>query len=243
MSQPVQNLCDIRQFGPLRQGRTVDHQHRHAQRPSCIQLGTGTGSACVLGHHQLDAVLPHQRLIILKGERTARDNHIAVRQRQRARFINQPQQIVVLGLGGKVLKMHPTNRQKDALRRTGHRGNRTVDIGDVLPSVALLRRPGRAGQRCQCHSGFATRCGGVPAHLRGKGMCGINHMGHRMIPQIIRQPFGAAKPADAYRQGLRARIFNAPGIGIGGWNALFGQGFGQRVGLGRAAKDQEVCHA
>ncbi len=243
MSQPVQNLCDTRQLGPLRQIRTVDHQHRHAKRPCGVQLGARAGAARVLGHHQLNAVLPHQRLVIRKGERPARDNDIAVRQRQRARFIDKPQQIAVLRLSGKVLKMHPTNSQKDALRRTGHRGDCTVDIGDVVPSVALLRRPCRAGQRGQCHSGFATRCDGIPAHLRGKGVGGINHVGHSLVAQVTRQTFGTAKPADAYRQRLRARVFNATCIGISGWNALFGHGFGQRVGLGRATKDQEVCHA
>lgn len=243
MSQPVQNLCDIRQFGPLRQGRTVDHQHRHAQRPRRVQLGARAGSACVLGHHQLNAMLLHQRAVVGLGERPTRDNHVAMRQRQAIRFIDKPQQIVVLGLGSKVLEVHPTHGQKDALRGTGQRSNRAIDIRNVVPLISVLNLPCRAGQRGQGHVGFATCSNSVSAHLRGKGMGGIDDMGHFVVSQITCKPFGAAKPSDAHRQGLRARVINAPGVGIDGRNTLFGHGFGQRVSLGRTAKDQEVCHA
>ncbi len=243
MSQPVQNLCDIRQRGPLRQGRTVDHQHRHAKRPRGVQLGARAGAACVLGHHQFNPMLLHQRLILRNRERPARDNHVAMRQRQMIRFIDQPQQVTVLGLGSKVFKMHPTDGQKDALRRTGQRGHRAIDIRDAVPLIAALRFPCRAGQCSQWHSGFAARRDSVAAHLRGKGVGGINHMGHCVVPQIAHQPLGTAESSDTHRQGLRARIFHAPGVGVGGWNTLFGYSFGQGISLGRAAKDQEMCHA
>lgn len=243
MSQPVQNLRHTRQFGPLRKGRTVDHQHRQAQRPRGIQLGACSGAARVLGHDQFDAMLLHQRAVVGLGERPTRDNHVAMRQRQAIRFIDKPQQIVVLGLGGKILKVHPTHGQKDALGRAGQGGNGGLNVGNVMPAITLLRAPNRAGQRSQRYFGLTAGRNGVPAHLGCKGMSGIDNMRNRIVFQKACQPFGAAKPSDAHWQGLRARGFNAPGVGIGRRNTLFGHGFGQRVSLGRAAKDQEVGHA
>ena len=243
MSQPVQNLCNIRQFGPLRQGRTVDHQHRNAQRARSVQLGACTGAARVLGYHQLNAVPLHQLQVILDGERPARDDDVAIRQRQGARLIDQSQQIAVLRLDRKLLKMHPADSQKDLLRRAGQRRNRALDICDVVPLIADLRLPHGAGQGRQRHAGFMTGCDGVAAHLRGKWMGCIDHMRNRAALQVAGQTVNAAKPADPHRQGLRSWIFDTTGIGIGRRDALLGQSFGQRIGLGRATKNQEVGHA
>lgn len=243
MSQPVQNLSNARQFHPLRQGRTVDHQHRQAQRPRGIQLGPRAKAACVLGHDQLDLMTLHQRLIISQSERPARDNNIAVRQRQVARFIDQSQQVAVLGLGSKVVKMHPAHGQKHQLRRTGKRGNCAVDIRNMVPAVSVLFHPRRTGQRSQRHPNLLASGHRIGTHLRGEGVRGVDHMGYSMVAQIGGQTGNAPEPAYAHRQRLRARIVDPTGIGVGRWDAPFGHGFGQGVGLGGAAKDQEMCHA
>ncbi len=243
MSQPVQNLRYARQFVSLWQDRTVDHQHRQAQRPRGVQLGACAAAACVLGHDQFYVMALHQRPVIRFGKRPARHNHIAIRQGQFTGFIHQPQQVVVLGLGGEVLKVHPPYRQKDTLRQAGQGSHCAADIGNVLPAVPVLRRPGRTSQRSQRQPGIAAGGNGVPAHLRGKGMSGIDHVGDRVIAKVLRQPVRAAKTTDTHGQGLRAGVIDPSGIGIGCRNALRGHRLSQRVGLGRTAKDQEVCHA
>lgn len=243
MSQPVQNLRHARQLMPLRQGWTIDHQYRHAQRPRGIQLGTSSAAACVLGHNQFNSVALHQRPVIRFRKRPARDNYLAIRHGQSAGFIHQPQQIAMLRLGGEILKVHAPNGQKDTLRRAGQGSHCAVDIRNMLPAIPFLRHPGRAVQRHQWHSGVAAGCNGITAHLRGKGMGGVDHMGDRMGAKVPRQPVYAAKTTHTNWQGLRTRVINPSGVGIGCRDALTGHGFSQRVGLCGAAKDQEMCHA
>lgn len=243
MSQPVQNLCHTRQFGPLRQSRAVDHQHRQAQRPRGVQLGPRAKAARVFGHNQFDPMTPHQRLIVGQSERPARNNHVTMRQRQRARFIDQSQQIAVLRLGGEILKMHPANGQKHLLWRAGQGGHGAVNVRNMLPAVSVLFHPRRAGQRGQRHPGLTTGSDCIGAHLRGKRVRGVDDMSYSMVAQIGGQTVHASEPAHAHRQRLRARIIDAASVGIGRRDALLGHGFGQGVGLGRAAKDQEMCHA
>jgi len=243
MSQPVQNLRHTRQFGPLGQDRTVDHQHRQAQRPRGVQLGACTSAACVFGHHQIRSVALHQRPVICFGKGPARYHHVTMRQGQSLGFIHQAQQIVMLGLRREILKMHPAHSQKDALRLTGQYINRPINIRNVTPPVTSLRTPRRTGQRGQWHLCVTTGGNGVLTHLCSKGVGGIDHMRNCVIAQIACQPFDPAKPADAHRQGLGARIVHAPGIRICRPNTLPDHGFSQRISLGRAAKDQEVFHA
>ncbi len=243
MSQPAQNLRHARQFGPLRKGRSVDHQHRHTQRTCGVQLSPRTGSARVLGHNQFDIILLYQRPVPCLSERSARHDHIAIRQRQRIGFVHQPQQVSMLGLGGEFLKMHTANGQKNAPRGASQSRNRRVNIRHMLPTILALRAPCRARQRRQGHLGLAACCNGIRTHLCCEGMGGINHMGDRVILKVPRQTFDTAEPTDTYRQGLGPWIVHPTGIGIDRRDAMLGQNFGQRIGLGRATKDQEVGHA
>lgn len=243
MSQPVQNLRHVRQFGPLRKGRPVNHQHRYAQSARGIQLGACTGAARVLGHNQFNAMLQHQRPVPCFGERSARHDRLAIGQRQCIRFIHQPQQEVMLGLSREIFKMQAANGQKNAPFWTAQGGNRRDYIRNVLPTIFVLRAPCRARQSGKGHPDLATRRNGVCAHLRGKGMGGIDYMSDRVVRQVTGQAFDAAEPSNTHRQGLRSWIVYPTGIGIGCRDALIGQGFGQCICLGRATKDQEVGHA
>lgn len=243
MSQPVQNLRHVRQFGPLRKGRPVDHQHRYAHRARGIQLGACTGTARVLGHNQFNAMLQHQRPVPCFGERSARHDRLAIGQRQCIRFIHQPQQEVMLGLSREIFKMQAANGQKNTPLRTSQSGNCRVNVRNVLPTISVLRAPCRTGQSGHGHPGLATRGNGVGTHLRGKGMGGIDYMSDRVVRQVTGQAVDAAEPSNTHWQGLRPWIVYPTGIGIGCRDALIGQGFGQCIGLDRATKDQEVGHA
>lgn len=242
MSQPVQDLRDIGQLGPLRHHRTVDHQHRKAQCTRGVQLGARSGAACVLGHNQLRPVAQHQRPVVFDRERSTRNEDVAIGQRHGLGLIHQPQQIVVLGLSGEVQKMHTANGQKHAPSRTGQRVNRTLDIRYMLPIVTLLRDPSRSGQRSQrsrCRNAGFDR---IAAHLRGKGVGRVYDMADPMFADVTRQPLRSSEASDARWYRLRAGAVHPASIGIGGRDALLGDGFYQSIRLGRTTKNQEVGH-
>ncbi len=242
MSQPVQDLRDLLEFSPLRHSGSVDHQHGQAQQPRGIKLGARTCAARVLGHYQLRAVALHQRAVIFHRKRTARYNHIAVRQRYSFRCVHQPQQIVMLGLGCKLLQMHATNGQKNALRQAAQGADCCVDIRHVQPVVSLFRDPGRPRQHRQRCRGNSTGFNRVAAHLRGKGMSCVNNMADPMVANIACQPDCTTESSHTRWHRLMAGRVNTTCIGVGRRNALFGDRFCQSIRLGRATKNQEVGH-
>ncbi len=242
MRQPVQNLRDIRQLGPLRQGRPVYHQNRQAQRPCGIQLGPRAGAARILGYNQLRTVTFHQGPIIFNRERAPRNDHITIRERQSVRIVHQPQKIVMLRLGCEVMKMHAANCQEDAAGWTRQRFDCAFNIRYVLPVVPVLRDPGRPGQssqgRCDPRTGFHR----ISAHLRRKGMGRINNMADVVLADVPNQPLCTAKPAYAHGHGLRARAIDATSVRIRGGNTLLSNRFCQSIRLCRTTKNQEVGH-
>lgn len=242
MSQPVQDLRGGCQLGPLRDNGSVNHQHGQPKMARGVQLGACTCATRILGHDQFGFMRLHQGEIIVQRERAARDNNLRLGHRDIVGFIHQTQQIVMLGLRGKLLQMHAANSKEHPLGRALQRRNRSRNIRHMMPRVSGTTLPCGTGQRSERNSRLGTSFGRVPAHLRGKRMGGINDMGHRVFRDIARQPIGPAKPADPRRQGLRARIFHPPRVGICGIHPLFAHSFGQGVGLGGAAKNQEMGH-
>ncbi len=242
MKQPVQNLCDLRKLGPLRQNRAVDHQHGQAQRPRRVQLGARARAACVLGYDQLRAVALHQRPVVSFGKRPSGNDNLCVRQGHSVGVIHQTQQVAVLGLGGKVFKVHTANGEENAPGFAGQRVDSRCNVLDAIPVVAGLRCPRRAGQRGQWRPHRGACFNRVPAHPGRKWMGRVHDMGDGVLMDIGGQTFRTAETANPYRQGLRTRVFDPSSVGIHSRNPLFRNSFGQRIGLGRAAKDQEVCH-
>ncbi len=247
MRQPVQNLCDSRKLGPLRQNRAVDHQHGQAQRARRIQLGPRAGASRVLGDDKLRPMALHQRAIVGFGKGPSGNDNFGIRQGQAVGVIHQTQQIIVLGLGGKILKMHAANGQENPLCVPGQCIDSRRDIRDVMPVIAGLRRPRRAGQRGQGHLRCPTRLDRVPAHLGRKRMGCVHDMSDGVVADEIRQTFRAAVTANTDWQRLRAWRFHPSCVGIDSRNSLFHKGFSQGVGLGRTAQkqhigDQEISH-
>ena len=242
MSQPVQDLRGGCQLGPLRDNGSVNHQHGQPKVARGVQLGARTGAARILGHDQFDLVGLHQGDIVVQRERPTRNNDLRLGHRDTVGFIDQSQQIVMLGLRSKLLQMHAANSKEHPLGRALQRRNRSRNIRHVTPVIASAALPCRTGQRGERNSRLGARLGGVPAHLRGKGMGCVNDMGHRVFGDVACQSVGPAKPADARGQGLRARVFHPTRIGICGIHPLFAHSFGQGVGFGGAAKNQEMGH-
>ncbi len=242
MRQPVQDLRDIRQLGPLRQGRPVYHQNRQPQRPCGIQFGPRACAARILGYNQLRTVTFHQGPILFNRERASRNDHISIRERQSVRIVHQPQKIVMLRLGCEVMKMHAANCQEDAAGWTRQRFDCTVNIPYVLPVVSSLRDPGRPRQRGQWHRGLSAGFHRMTAHLRGKGMGRIDNVADAVLADVLHQPLCTTKPANAHGHGLRARAIDTSSVGIRGGNTLIGNRFCQSIRLGRTTKNQEVGH-
>ncbi len=242
MSQPVQNLRDCRQLDPLRQNRSVDHQNWQAQYPRRVQLGARATASGVFRHYQFRAMALHQGAIFGLGKRTAGHNHVGSLQRQSAGFVDQPHQVVMLGVCRELLKVHTSDGQEHTLRRASQSPHSCGNIGNMMPCIPGLRSP-RLTRKCRQwdlrHMASRNR---IPAHLSREGMRGIHHMSDLVLAEISRQPVNTSKSAYAHRQRLRTRGFDTSGIGICRRNPLFRNGFGQGIGLGRAAKNQEVWH-
>ncbi len=240
MRKPVQNLCDSRKLGPLWQNRAVDHQHRQAQCARRVQLGPRTGASCVLGDNKLRPMALHQRAIVGFGKGPSGNDNFGIRQGQAVGVIHQTQQKIVLGLGCKILKMHTANGQENPLCVPGQCIDSRRDVRDVMPVIAGLRRPRRAGQRGQGRLRCPTRLDRIPAHLGRKRMGCVHDMSDGVVADVICQTFRPAVTANTYWQRLRAWRFHSSRVGIGSRNPLFRKGFSQGVGLGRAAKDQHI---
>ena len=110
----------------------------------------------------------------------------------------------------------------------------------MLPAIPGLRDPRRSRQCDQRDIHLLAGGNRIPAHLRGKGMCGVDHMAYRVFAQPVGQPVDPAKPARTDRQRLRTGLFDTAGIGKHALDPGFAHGLGQRRGFARPAKDQQV---
>ena len=86
------------------------------------------------------------------------------------------------------------------------------------------------------------RCQRVRAHHCGKGVGGIDQMGHAMFAQVVNKPGHAAETTDTDRHRLGAGRFRAAGIAERCRNALGRKQSGEHTRLGRAAKQQDMSH-
>ena len=218
--------------GATGQGGALRHQHRQAQGPRGIQLGPRADAACVLGHHMGDRMFTHQGDVPRQIKGTACKDHFGIGQRQRCLgLVHQPQQIVMLRLGGKQPDLLFANRQKDTRRRIGQGCRNILKTGQEGPVIPRLRLPGRPFEADQRQAGLHA-CGmGIVAHSGGKGVRCIDHMGDPVLRQIGNQPRNPAKAADACGQGLRDGRVGATGIGKNRLNPMVGKTRGKAACL------------
>jgi len=203
------------------------------------QLGLRAGSAGILADDQLRLVALHQGGIAGRVKRSAGHDNIAVGQGVRFGFINQTQQIAVLGLARKTLQMHPAKRQKNPFGRAIKGSDSGVDIADLTPLITLARHPGRTGQSGQRYPGPGTGENRIAAHPGGKGMGGVDDVGDGIGAQVFHQAGDAAKAADAHRNRLCPGSANPACVRKNYPDVPGGHQFGQRAGLTCSAKDQK----
>ena len=223
--------------------RTINQNHRQTQRPSRFQLGGGTTAAGIFGHQMGNAVLQQQRTITLHSERATGDDYLRISQRQIRHRIDQAQQVMVRGaLGGrrKQQQVLPADGQKNPRWRGRQCGDGAVYVSNTLPLVAGLRLPSGALEGQQRHARSGAGIYRIAAHLRGKRVGGIDHMGDALRLQPVAQTGHTAKAADAGRQRLSDGRGGATGIRKNSIGAGIGQSARQLAGLGGAAQQQNT---
>ena len=241
MTKPSHDFSHCPHHCPRGQGRAVDHDHRQTQFARSLQLGFGPSTARILGYEMADAMASQQIQIALHIKRPARQNNGAIGQGRGLWRIDQPQQEMVRPRG-KTRNILLANRQKYPRWPVGQGSNSARNIINMQPPVASLRAPFRPLQPNQWHARNHTSLYCVPAHLGGKGMCGIDHSADRLRAQIIDQPSHTTKPANPRWQGLRHGGIRASGIRENGIGFSRSQCTGKRAGLAGAAKDKAARH-
>ncbi len=243
MIEPLHRICHCTGNVSFRQGGAVDQYDRQIKRPRRIQLGPRAHAACIFRHDMRDAMGLNQGEIILKGKRSARDDRYGIGHWQAVRRrINQAQQIMMLWPFGKGGQQLLADRQKHAGGRIWQGGGGGRHIRNRLPVITGFGPPWRAFQGDERDMGKGAGINRIAAHLRGKGMGGIDHMADLFSDQIIGQARNAAKAAHPQLQGLGNGRGGAAGIGKHSINARFGKGAGHLAGFGRAAQQKDADH-
>lgn len=241
MTKPAHHLIHLPRDVSSGQQRAFDHHDRQAKLARGVKLGPRAAAPGILGNDMADAVLAQQGEITGQIKRPARNHRLRIRQRQIARWIDKAQQVVMLGPGGKIGEILLADGQKHPRRRLRQGRDSARDIRNGAPVIAVTAYPSGSLKRQQGQARRATGRNRVPAHLRGKGMRGINDMGDILGTQIGAETRHAAKTAYAGWQGLSHRGQCAPGIGEDRVNALRRKAAGKGRGFGRSPQ-KEYAH-
>ena len=98
---------------------TTQHDHLDAKRARRSDLAVARSSAAVFGDHRIDRVRAHQRAVLGFAERSALNEIIDMRQRQRWRDrIDAADQIKVLQRVAQWVEFAAAERDKDPARQT-----------------------------------------------------------------------------------------------------------------------------
>lgn len=226
-----------------RQVRAVDQDHGKAKRAGGGQFRIRAAAACVLGDDMGDGVLAHQGFVGLHREGAFGEDHGRIGQGKRGfGRIDEAQKVVVLRFGGEGVEGLLADGEEDAGRGVGQGRDSGFGRGDMGPAVALCRRPSGAFEGEERGSGFGAGGEGITAHLRGKGVGGVDHMGDGIAADVSGEAFGTAKAADAGGQGLGHGGIGAACVGENRVDALAGEFGGEAGGFRRAAEKKDARH-
>ena len=164
------------------QVRPLDHNDGQAASTGSGEFGSRAFAAGIFAYDALDTLGLQQGQVALQGKRASIDHGGMISKRRRVgRLIHQAKHVVVLGLGGKGRQVHAANGEQYTLGRASQGANGLIDRCHTLPLVALDRSPRWPGKGNGLNA--ALGCGGynVFAHLRGKGVGGIDDMGNALL--------------------------------------------------------------
>lgn len=243
MINPIQHLFHRRTDAAGRQAGPVDQDHWQTQHAGRIEFRARATAAGVLCHDHPDPVFTQQRSVGLDIKGTAGDDRLCTWHWQRGLgWVNEAQQVKMLGPRGKGGKVLLADGQKDPRRCLGQRSAGCSEIGRMGPAIPLPGLPRWPFERTKNGAGAGAGGNRVGAHLGGKWMGRVDHMGDRLSRKIGLQPLDPAKAADAGGQWLGLGRAGAAGIGKHRVIAARGKSGGKGAGLGRAAQKQDACH-
>lgn len=228
----------LRHFGPR------NHDDRKAETARRIDLGAGACAARVARHHPRHGFRMHELEIAFFGERTAGDDDVGVRQRQRPiRLVDEAQNVAVLGLGREAFQMLPAYGEEHTCRDLGQCLRRRLQIRHSDPAVAIPLAPRRAHQGDERRFSRSASRNRVPAHHTGKGMGGIDDVRDPFVSNGADKSARSAKTARANWQRLIDGHLRSAGIGIDRIEARICQGLGESVRVTRSAQNENARHA
>ena len=187
-------------------------------------------------------MVPHQRLIARHVERPARHDDLGRKGQGAGGVIHQPQKIAVLRLRREGVDVLTADGQENPLRGSCQRCDGGLNVCHMCPAVTLPWHPGRTFQRDQRRAGGRASSDGIAAHLRGKGVRGVDHMGDPLGLKVGAKPRHPAKSADPHVDRLAHRRLGPPGVGVDARKPRLRDGLRHKVRLGRAAQKQDACH-
>ena len=243
MTEPLQDLGNVFGSRPLRQFWPLQHDHGQAKLARGVDLGAGAGAARIARDQPLDFARAQQLKLAVKCERSTRHDHIGVAQGELSiGGIDESERIGVLWLRAERADMLATDCEKDARCFLGQGGNRSRNIVDLDPAVALgfvPRRTRECDQRRPNHFACGNR---VAADLGRKGMRRVDHMRDVLVANEIRKPLHAAEAADTHRHGLRGRRAGAAAIGIVRVDTRVRECVRELMSIARSAQDEGAYH-
>ena len=241
MIQPVQHGAKGAGDGAVGCCRAGDQDHRQMQAACRLQLGQRAGAAGVFGDDMGDGMAAHQGHVGFNREGATIKDHFGIWHRQRGTGrIDQAQQVEMLGLGGEGGQGLLADG-KEYPRRVGRQGsNRRLGIGHMLPVIARLRQPFASFMGDQRGLGHRASLNRVTADLGGEGMRCIDDMGNPCVNNVVGKAVYAAIAAKTGWQGLRHRIFGAPGVGKYGVDVCGCKGMCKGRSLGGATQKEDA---
>lgn len=240
MIDPAQNVHRSMHLQTVRQGRPIDHDHGQPECARRTQFGFRARATRVLADHDLDSMFLHQSPITRDVERPAVDHQMVPWQfRRTVGRVDEAQQIIVLRLRAERTGMHTPQRQHNASGGASQSRDRSLDIGNVRPTVASDGHPGGARQSDMGNTRPCRGRDGMRTHPGCERMRRVDQMRHAVFAQIRRQPLDAAKATDAHRDRLTLGACNPSGVAQHRIVAARSQKPGKCARFGRAAKNED----
>lgn len=243
MSEPGHHLPDSGNRPPFGHFGSRNHDDRKTELARRINFGSRTVSPGISRDNPFDRFGTHQGEVAVHSEGPACDDDVGLGQRQRAAgFIDEAQDVGVLGLGGKGLQMLSPDREKHACRLVWQRPGRSAEIRDIEPAVRFANVPWRS------HEGYQWRCcagtsgNRVAADGTGEWMGGVDNMRDAFVTQVACEPFRASITSRAHWQWLAHRNLGTACIRVDRFNSDAGQSICERVRVTRSAQNEDTGH-
>lgn len=190
------------------------HQHGNAELSCRFDLGIGSRAAGVLGHDEADAVFPQELDFVFNRKRTSRRDVAGMGHAQRRLDgIDTANEVMVLGRGFKGQQFLTAKGQKSMLAVWSQSLDRCLDIGNVLPVIAIQFFPGGSLKSNQRDVGHVSRLRRVGGYARRIGMGGIDKKIKAVLGDECSKAIRSTEAAAAHRNRLWHGIAGAASHG------------------------------